>query len=237
MIVNHKASALKFIANRINGNLEKYPNRSGAKSILSTCNRHAMVFNSLATMAETRSPLETPESHFIRVSNQANALLKKWQSESDQLFEYYRTYWLAIQNEILSTTGLNKPSPFADEIRASLKAMPAEQRTDKILGFIKANESSTLGALYEAPAFLSGLSDSEKEAHFNIYFGQHAIDLLNERKNLDDTYGNSVVSFMRSYQNGLKGFTNAQKLRDIEKQKELADIAQSELLGALSTSI
>lgn len=237
MIVNHKASALKFIANRINGNLEKYSNRTGANGILSTCNRHAIVFNSLATMAETKSPLETAESHFMRVSNQANLLLSKWQKENDQLFEYYRNYWLLIQNEILSTTGLNKPSPFGDEIRASLKSMSAEQRTNKMLELVKANESAILGAIWEAPSFLSGLVDSEKEAHFNIYFGQHAIDLLNERKNLDDTYGNSVVAFMRAYQNGLKGFTNAQKLRDIERQKELADIAQAQLKGALSASI
>ena len=233
---NHKASALKFIANRINGDLSKYTNRGDAQSILAKCNDLSVVFDRLATSASLRSPLETPETHFIRVSNQANTLLAKWQKESDQLFEFYRNYWLRIESEILSTTGLNKPSPFADEIRASIKAMTSEQRTNKMIELVKTNESTTLSAIYEAPSFLSGLSDSEMNSHFNIYFGQHATDLLKERKNLDDVLV-SITAFMRAYQSGLKSFMDSKKMRDIEKQKELADIAQAQLLGVLHASI
>ena len=234
--INHKASALKFIANRINGDLSKYTNRGDAQSILAKCNGFSIVFDRLATSASLRSPLETPETHFIRVSNQANALLTKWQKESDQLFEYYRHYWLQIDNDILSSTGLNKPSKFADEIRSSLKAMSAEQRTNKMIELVKSNDSETLGSIYEAPSFLSGLVDSEMNSHFNIYFGQHATELLKERKNLDDAYV-SVTAFMRSYQNGLKSFMDSKKMREIERDKELADTAQAELVGALRASI
>ena len=233
---NHKASALKFIANRINGDLSKYTNRGDAQSILAKCNGLSVVFDRLATSASLRSPLETHETHFIRVSNQANTLLAKWQKESDQLFEFYRNYWLRIESEILSTTGLNKPSPFADEIRVSIKAMTSEQRTNKMIELEKTNESTTLSAIYEAPSFLSGLSDSEMNSHFNIYFGQHATELLKERKNLDDVLV-SVTAFMRAYQSGLKSFMDSKKMRDIEKQKELADIAQAQLLGVLHASI
>ena len=233
---NHKASALKFIANRINGDLSKYTNRGDAHSILAKCNGLSVVFDRLATSASLRSPLETHETHFIRVSNQANTLLAKWQKESDQLFEFYRNYWLRIESEILSTTGLNKPSPFADEIRSSIKAMTSEQRTNKMIELVKTNESTTLSAIYEAPSFLSGLSDLEMNSHFNIYFGQHATELLKERKNLDDVLV-SVTAFMRAYQSGLKSFMDSKKMRDIEKQKELADIAQAQLLGVLHASI
>ena len=234
--INHKASALSFIANRINGDLSKYTNRGNAQSILAKCNGLSVVFDRLANSASLRSPLETPETHFIRVSNQANTLLTKWQKESDQLFEYYRHYWLQIENDILSTTGLNQKSKFADEIRASIKAMTSEQRTNKMIELVKTNDSNTLSAIYEAPSFLSGLVDSEKNSHFNIYFGQHATELLKERKNLDDAYV-SVIAFMRSYQNGLKAFIDGKKMREIEKQKELSDIAQSELVGALRASM
>lgn len=234
--INHKASALKFIANRINGNLSKYTNRSDAQSILAKCNGLSILFDRLATSAALRSRLETPETHFIRVSNQANTLLAKWQKESDLLFEYYRHYWLQIENDILSSTGLNQKSKFADEIRASLKAMTSEQRTNKMIELVKTNESTTLSAIYEAPSFLSGLSDSESNSHFNIYFGQHATELLKERQNLDDVLV-SVTAFMRSYQSGLKSFMDSKKMREIEREKELADTAQSQLLGVLQATI
>lgn len=237
MIVNHKASALKFIANRINTNLEKYTGRPGAQSIRAKANNLANVFDTLSVSASLKSPLETPEAHFIRVSNQANLLLSKWQKESDGLFELYRSYWLQIQSEILSSTGLNKPSPFGDEIRSSLKSMGSEQRTNKMLSLVKNNESPILGSIYEAPAFLSGLAEGEMDAHFNIYFGQHAPELLKERKNLDETYSSSVVAFMKAYQSGLKSFMDSKKMCEIEREKELADTAQAELVGALRASI
>lgn len=237
MVVNHKASALKFIANRINTNLEKYSGRQGAQSIRAKANNLANVFDTLAVSASLKSPLETPEAQFIRVSNQANALLQKSRKDSDQFFEYYRSYFLQLESEILSTTGLNKPSQFGEEVRKSLKEMSSEQRTNKLLALIKNNESAILGSIYEAPAFLSGLAESEKDAHFNMYFGQHAHELLKERKNLDDIYSSSVVSFMKSYQNGLKAFMDSKRMREIEREQELADIAQAELVGALRASI
>lgn len=232
----HKASALAFIASRIDKDLSPYANRMDAKNILSKCNGLSVVFDRLATSATLKSPLETPETHFIRISRQADTLLSKWQKENDQLFEFYRNYWLRIESEILSTTGLNKSSPFANEIRASIKAMTSEQRTNKMIELVKTNESTTLSAIYEAPSFLSGLSDSESNSHFNIYFGQHATELLKERKNLDDVLV-SVTAFMRAYQSGLKSFMDSKKMREIEHQKDLADQAQSELLGVLNNSI
>lgn len=232
----HKASALAFIASRIDKDLSPYANRMDAKNILSKCNGLSVVFDRLATSATLRSPLDTSEAHFIRISRQADALLSKWQKESDQLFEFYRNYWLRIENDILSSTGLNQPSKFADEIRASMKAMSSKDRIEKMLALVKANDYKILGSLYEAPSFLSGLTDAEKEAHFNIYFAQHATDLLKERKNLDDVFV-SVTAFMRAYQNGLKSFMDSKKMREIEHQKELADQAQNELLGVLNNSI
>ena len=237
MIVNHKTGALKFIANRIDSNLEGYTNRQGAQSIRAKVNNLANVFDTLATSATLKSPLETSEAHFIRVSNQANALLQKWEKDRDQLFENYRSYYLQLEKEILSTTGLDKPSPFGNEVRRSLKEMSSEQKTNKMLDLVKKNESPVLGAIYEAPAFLSGLTESEKETHFKIYFGQHANELFKERKNLDETYSSSVVSFMRAYQNGLKAFMDSKKMREIEREKELADNAQAELVGALRASV
>jgi hypothetical protein len=225
--INHKTSALKFIANRINGDLSKYTNRSEAQSILAKCNGLSIVFDRLATSATLRSPLETPETHFIRVSNQANTLLAKWQKESDQLFEYYRNYWLRIESDILSLTGLNQKSKFADEIRASIKAMTSEQRTNKMIELVKTSDSNTLSAIYEAPSFLSGLADSEMNSHFNIYFGQHATELLKERKNLDDVLV-SVTAFMRAYQSGLKSFMDSKKMREIQHQRERASRPCSE---------
>lgn len=237
MVVSHKASALKFIANRINTNLESFTNRQGAQGIRAKASNLANVFDTLAVSASLKSPLETPEAHFIRVSNQANTLLQKTEKDSDQFFEYYRSYYLQLEKEILSTTGLDKPSPFGNEVRRSLKEMSSEQRTNKMLDLVKKNESPTLGAIYEAPAFLSGLTESEKEAHFKIYFGQHANELFKERKNLDETYSSSVVTFMKAYQSGLKSFMDSKKMREIEREKELADNAQAELVGALQASI
>ena len=237
MIVNHKTGALKFIANRIDSNLEGYTNRQGAQGIRAKVNNLTSLFDALAKSAELKSPRETPESHFLRVSNQANTLLAKWQKDNDQLFEFYRSYYLQIEKEIMTSTGLSTPSPFADEIRSTLKQMTAEQRTNKMLSLVKNNESSVLGAIYPAPAFLSGLAEGEKDAHFNMYFGQHAHELLKERKNLDDVYSSSVVSFMKSYQNGLKAFMDSKRMREIERDQELADNAQAELVGALRASI
>lgn len=237
MIVNYKTGALKFIANRIDSNLEGYTNRQGAQGIRAKVNNLTSLFDALAKSAELKSPRETPESHFLRVSNQANTLLAKWQKDNDQLFEFYRYYYLQIEKEIMTSTGLSTPSPFADEIRSTLKQMTAEQRTNKMLSLVKNNESSVLGAIYPAPAFLSGLAEGEKDAHFNMYFGQHAHELLKERKNLDDIYSSSVVSFMKSYQNGLKAFMDSKRMREIERDQELADNAQAELVGALRASI
>lgn len=237
MIVNHKTGALKFIANRIDSNLEGYTNRQGAQGIRAKVNNLTSLFDALAKSAELKSPRETPESHFLRVSNQANTLLAKWQKDNDQLFEFYRSYYLQIEKEIMTSTGLSTPSPFADEIRSTLKQMTAEQRTNKMLSLVKNNESSVLGAIYPAPAFLSGLAEGEKDAHFNMYFGQHAHELLKERKNLDDIYSSSVVSFMKSYQNGLKAFMDSKRMREIERDQELADNAQAELIGALRASV
>lgn len=237
MVVNHKTGALKFIANRVDSNLEGYTNRQGAQGIRAKVNNLTSLFDALAKSAELKSPRETSESHFLRVSNQANTLLAKWQKDNDQLFELYRSYYLQIEKEIMSSTGLSTPSPFADEIRSTLKQMSAEQRTNKMLSLVKNNESSVLGAIYPAPAFLSGLAEGEKDAHFNMYFGQHAHELLKERKNLDDIYSSSVVSFMKSYQNGLKAFMDSKKMREIEREQELADNAQAELTGALRASI
>lgn len=237
MVVNHKTGALKFIANRIDSNLEGYTNRQGAQGIRAKVNNLTSLFDALAKSAELKSPRETPESHFLRVSNQANMLLQKWQKDNDQLFEFYRSYYLQVENEILRSTGLSSPSPFGDEIRRSLKEMPSEQRTNKMLDLVKKNESPVLGAIYEAPAFLSGLAEGEKDAHFNMYFGQYAHELLKERKNLDEIYSSSVVPFMRAYQSGLKSFMDSKRMREIERDQELADNAQAELVGALRASI
>lgn len=237
MIVNHKTGALKFIANRIDSNLEGYTNRQGAQGIRAKVNNLTSLFDALAKSAELKSPRETQESHFLRVSNQANLLLQKWEKDSDQLFEFYRSYYLQIENEIMTSTGLSTPSQFGDEIRSTLKQMSAEQRTNKMLDLVKKNQSSVLGAIYPAPAFLSGLTEGEKDAMFNMYFGQHAHELLKERKNLDDIYSTSVISFMKSYQNGLKAFMDSKRMREIEREQELADNAQAELVGALRASV
>lgn len=234
--IDSKASALKFIANRIDSNFESYSNRQSAQSIRAKINNLANVFNGLASMASYKDPLQTAESHFIKVSTHANSLLKNSTAEQNQLFENYRSYYLQIEKEILTSTGLSNPSPFGDEVRKTLKEMSSEQRTNKMLDLVKKNESSVLGAIYPAPAFLSGLTEGEKDAHFKVYFAQHAPELLNERKNLDDTF-DSVNSFMRSYRNSLNSFIDPRKIREIEREKELADNAQAELTGALRASI
>lgn len=237
MAVNHKTGALKFIANRIDSNLEGYTNRQGAQGIRAKVNNLTSLFDALVKSADLKAPRETQESHFLRVSNQANMLLQKWQKDNDQLFEFYRSYYLQVEDEILRSTGLSAPSPFGVEIRSTLKQMSSEQRTNKMLDLVKKNESSVLGAIYDAPGFLSGLAEGEKESHFGIYFGQHAHELLKERKNLDDIYSSSVVSFMRAYQNGLKAFIDSKRMREIEREQELADNAQAELVGALRASV
>lgn len=234
--ISSKASALQFIANRINTDLEKYSNRSGASNIKAKVNGLALLFSRLAIMAETQSPLETKDMHFLRVSREAQNLLLKQPSEENKLFEFFRSYWLAIDKDMLDSTGLSTPSPFAEEIRSSIKAMSSGDRTNKMISLIKEKDSSTLGAIYEAPAFLSGLQEAEKESHFSVFFSQYAPELLKERKNLDDILS-SQTAFMKAYKKGLQEFVDVKRIRDIERQSEQASVAQAELAGALRASI
>lgn len=234
--IDSKASALLFVASRIDDSLEPYRDRQVAQSIRSKINNLANVFNGLATMASYKDPLQTAESHFIKVSSQAKRLLDNTTAETNQLFEHYRTYYLQLDKELLSATGLTNPPLLGNEIRPALKEMSSEERSNKLSSSIKNSEFDVLGSIYHAPAFLSGLTEGEKEAHFNIYFAKHAPEPLKERKNLEEVFS-SVNTFMRSYRNALSSFTDPKKMREIEKAKELSDIAQSQLIGALNASV
>lgn len=231
--MDSKISALKLINHRLNQSLENY-DRSESKRIISLHNQLVMAYDGLASIADNPDPLIPKDAHLVKVSNIAQRLLNQHKTFTDDFFGAVQGYQKSIHRDLKVQSGTDRESEFSIEIRSTLAKQSDDARQNQINQFIKSSEGSYLSAIFNAPAFLSGLSESHKEQVKYQYLSLKAPELIKEQEALDDAV-EAILTTLDTFQNGVLQYLKPELMREIQAKKKLSDDAQAKL--STSTSI
>lgn len=231
--MDSKIKALRFINHRLSQSLDNY-DRSEARKLVSIHNQLVMAYDGLASIADNPDPLISRDAHLVKVSNIAQRLLNQHKTISDDFFGTFQSYQKSIDKDMKIQSGTDKESDFSIEIRSTLAKQSSEARQKQLDLFIKLSEGPYLAAIFNAPAFLSGLTEKHKEQLKHQYLTMKVPNLLKEQANLDSVF-EAILKSLETFQKGAVEYLRPEAIREIEFKKKLADDAQAKL--ATSTTL
>lgn len=203
--------------------LEDLPDHDTARRMNAEVNSIRLKAEALDRVARTRSPLDTPAAHALKVAKMA----RTFNSEVTAMINRAGRLWAEGNNDaqrrIDEKVNL-KPDAFASEIRSAFRGMTPRAKGDLINRLVKENRGPELAAIVKAPAVLTGISDEARASYEKMILSVHASDELEELAKLEDVFG-AVSAVSKAASSFVSDLTNPATIAAIESQATAANEA------------
>jgi hypothetical protein len=212
------------------------PTSTGWASELVSAGRKAtQMLEGLEALAAKRNPTETPEAHAIRVNKAASKVLSQVTELQAKANDIRTAAAQSIAQQIQTRTQLIDGRRGA-EIRALFRGMEAKERSKVIEAAVANRDSETLGALFDAPAYLSGMDgeyQSRMRHHYEAQIAPDLHDALDEVLAVDS----AVSTVRRVVSEAAQEALNPSYVDRILKDQADAERAQAGFDGTVSTPV
>ena len=214
--------AIEVIAQRMTMDL---PDHKAALQMQAEVNRLKLRGEALDNVNRTRSPLDTPAAHALKVAKLARSFDKETTDTLNRSVRIWADAYKDTQTRIDDKVNL-RPDAFAPEIRAAFRTLSSKAKADLITQLVKENRGPELAAIVKAPAVLTGITDEARAAYENMMLVTYAAPEVDELAKLEDLLS-SVTAATRASSNMVKDLTDPRKLAEIESQAAAADQASA----------
>lgn len=202
------------------GNRENKYMRSAWAEVL----RIDQAVSALTNIVKTRSPTETPDAHFKRVSATTQRLKLELSNAEERLRRVGMEGAQDIDSRINQALGLNE-NAYAAEFRQVLRTMSSEERNAALRKMIDAHNGEGLAAVLNAPGMLSGIDDAQREDYRESYVQSRAPALIAERDLLTSTIAD-VSTVIGTARRAVSDYSDPNRLKEIEDAERLTAIEQ-----------
>lgn len=190
--------------------------------------------DSMAAMAATRSPFETPESHRVKVAQNAQRFESQLEKIHTQALSEFTTESGRISAQIVERLGL-KPSKFGAELRGVLLQMPTNAaRIEWLSEAMKdATNAPLLQDLLESPSALHGVPVDALRSIEKDFIERNAPDLVAQQRDLEDALS-IISSIHRTAARMAASHQDHAELARIEADRLRAEEANNQMQKALA---
>lgn len=185
----------------------------------------------LEAIATRRNPSETPDAHALRVNKAAQKVLAEVEALRAKADAIRTDAGRSLAAQIQERTQLSDGRRGA-EIRLFFRQASADERKKIINSAIEGRDSETLAALFDAPAYLSGM-DGEYQSRMRYHYECKVCPELHER--LDEVMEvDKTVAVIRNvaHEAAQEAMRPDYVARVLKEQAE-AEQAQAKFEGAL----
>lgn len=214
--------AIEVIAQRMTMDL---PDHKAALQMQAEVNRLKLRGEALDNVNRTRSPLDTPAAHALKVAKLARSFDKETTDALNRATRIWADAYKDTQTRIDDKVNL-RPDAFAPEIRAAFRTLSSKAKADLITQLVKENRGPELAAIVKAPAVLTGITDEARAAYENMMLSTYAAPEMDELAKLEDVF-DAVGAATRAAGMMVKDLTDPRKLSEIESQAAAADQASA----------
>lgn len=171
----------------------------------------------------TRSPLDTPAAHAMKVAKNARTFAQEASNTLNRAGKIWADGYLETQKRIDQKVNLT-PDAFAGEIRATFRTLPPKQQAKLIEELVNSNRGPELAAIVKAPSILTGISDSQRKTYEDMILARHAGEEVAELAQLDEVF-QAVSTATRAAGEFAAELSDPAKLAPIESAAGEADAA------------
>lgn len=150
--------------------VERYVERNqGARAeassgILGELGRLQSAVRALESIATNRNPAHTDAAHFKAMHDAGGRLQKAATATRQRANEILNSQSAKLRQELAGRTGLRPAADLLEattqaEIRAAVRSMDTQKRSELLRRAVEAKDVTTLNALLHGPSFLTGLDD------------------------------------------------------------------------------
>lgn len=172
-----KLNAVRALNERLNARLAEH-NNTHANNFKGEHNRLLSGLDAIVHIRANPNIAETPAAHILRLSKAANKLKDEAAKAKTKAFNNYLQYKTAITSELMSVTGMDKPSPYASEIRAAVKGMEMKDRLEYLRQLAESGDGSSFAAIINAPEILTGVPRNIADDYSKVLFKSKAPELV-----------------------------------------------------------
>lgn len=212
-------SAITSLAAR----LAEMGDHQAARQMQPEINRLRSGAAALDNVAASRSPLDTPAAHVLKVAKLARTFDREVTAGLNRASQIYRDGVADVQRRIAEKVDL-KPHALAAEIRTRFVTLKTADKMNVLAKLVAENRGPELAAIVSAPELLTGLTDDQRTQFEQAITGKHAAAELDQLEMLDDVL-DAVSAASRAAGSLVKGLTDPNKLATIEREAAAADAA------------
>lgn len=188
-------------------------------------NRLRLSAEALDRVRASRSPLDTPAAHALKVSKRARTFNNEVTASINRLGRLWSEGYEDAQRRIAEKVNL-RPDAFASEIRQAFRAMDSKAQAKLINELVESNRGPELAAIVKAPSVLTGISDAQRAAYEKMILTRHAGDEVDEIERLEEVF-QSALSATGAAAKFATELTNPGNLAQIEQAAADADAAMA----------
>ena len=137
-------------------------------------------FEAVMQALGTIDPTRTPEAGLLDIRGKADKALESLAARATEATKATKEAIISIDAEITKRLAIVDNAHGA-EIRSHVRSLKKGERGTFVLAAIEAGDTTTMGALLSAPAYLSGLTDAEQTNLGETYRSRHCGDLMKRK--------------------------------------------------------
>ena len=170
-----------------------------------------------ARLVASKNQALTPESVILMTANYADKKVAEITHKIDAAHDQLKAHIANVEKALQHPLEASLSHPLSVEIRAFVKALPADERRKFVSDAIASNDTQALSAVLGGPQYLSGLTTVEKEQYTRLYREQAmpamanrlkvmraAFDILGERGGLVMAHATKLIGADRQKIKGLR---------------------------------
>lgn len=223
--------ALKTMRDRLFEQLPKDDRHVQARAMAAHIGRLADAVAAMEKLAESPNPTETEARHQQRVADAGKKVQERAAAAWDHLNELLHDGTTAIDQKINEKANL-RMNGYAEEIRASVRAMPAAERNRVLVNALDAGDAATVAALTDAPSIVTGIDADYAGRIRQSYVEKHAPDEHAAMSALHETASTAFTAASEA-KAAANAATDPRYIGDIQRQAEKAEQAQGEFNQAM----
>jgi hypothetical protein len=220
--------AIEAIGERMHRDL---PDHATARQLRAEVNAVRLKAEALDRVSRTRSPLETPAAHVVKVANLSRSFDREVTAMLNRAARTWGDGIMDAQRRIDDKVNM-KPDAFAGEIRAAFRGLNSKAKVQLVQQLVDQNRGQELAAIVKAPAILTGISEQERESYAKMIYSRHASAEMDELAKLEQFF-EAVTAVSRAASTMVKDLTDPVKLAQIERDAAEADAAAAAFTQSL----
>ncbi|MEZ5688739.1 MAG: hypothetical protein R3E21_08170 [Caenibius sp.] len=186
-------------------------------------NRLRRGVEALDTMNRSRSPLDTPDAHALKVAKAARKYEADIKATMQRIGGIATAGFEDVNRRRAEKVNLT-PDAFAGEIRSVFRSLDAVGRAKMLEEFVSGNRGPELAALVNAPGSVTGIPDNERQSCLASIYAKHAAEETADEAMVNDSLDSSLAA-INAAQQLVKELTDPRKIAEIERGAADADAA------------